>query len=102
MSYSLFLATARDNHGSRALIATRLLTLGLLAPWRNWMTTGCSFTFTTTVRMVNRVHHHTANGRTNTAPTHCTCFTNLTQTMFSIANFTNSRTALDVYATNLT
>src|SRR4051794_31266704 len=52
--YPLFLAAARDDHRSRTLIATRLLTLGLLAPWRHWMTTGCSFTLATTVRMVNR------------------------------------------------
>src|SRR5450830_1705688 len=77
--YSLFLATARDDHRSRALVATRLLTLGLLTPRRYRMTTSCGLAFTTTMWMVNRVHDHTANGRTNTAPTHCTRFTDLAQ-----------------------
>src|SRR3954468_22937468 len=40
MCYPLFLATARDNHRSRALVATRLLTLCLLTPRRNRMTAG--------------------------------------------------------------
>src|SRR5437879_393321 len=61
MCYPLFLATARDDHGSRALVATRLLTLGLLAPRRHWMTTSRCFTFTTTVRVINRIHYHTTD-----------------------------------------
>src|SRR3569833_1655613 len=48
--YPLFLATTRDDHRSRALVATRLLALGLLAPWRYRMTTCRGATFTTTVR----------------------------------------------------
>src|SRR5471032_583609 len=46
MCYPLFLAAARDDHGSRALVAARLLTLRLLAPRRHW--------FTTTPRTVGR------------------------------------------------
>jgi hypothetical protein len=36
------------------------------------MTTSCGFTFTTTVRVIDRVHDLAANGRTNTAPAHRT------------------------------
>src|SRR6184192_953684 len=43
MSYPLFLATARDDHRSRALVATRLLALGLPTPRRNRMA-ACSGT----------------------------------------------------------
>ena len=54
------------------------------------------FTFTTTMRVINRVHHHTADGRTNAAPTHCARFTDLAQAMLCIADLTNSRTAFDM------
>src|SRR5450830_1310743 len=102
MCYPLFLATARDDHGSSTLVAACLLTLSLLTPWRNWMTTSCGLTFTTTVRMVNRVHDHTANGRTNTTPTHRTRFTDLTQAVFGIADFTYGSAAFDVHTANFT
>src|ERR1700693_5972134 len=100
MCYPLFLATAREKHRSRALVATRLLTLGLLAPRRYRMTTGSGLAFTTTMRMVNRVHDHTANGRTNATPTHCTCFTDLAQAMFGIADFAHGCAAFDVHTTH--
>jgi hypothetical protein len=64
------------------------------------MTTCCSFTFTTTVRVVDRVHDHTANGRTNTAPTHRTSFTDLTQAVFAIADFTDGCAAFDTRRTS--
>src|SRR5476649_540514 len=102
MCYPLFLAAARDDHGSSTLVTACLLTLGLLAPWRNWMTTSCCFTFTTTVRVIDRIHDHTANGRTNTAPAHRTSFTDFTQAVFGIADFTHGCTALDVHATYFT
>src|SRR3954470_24500254 len=38
MSYPLFLATARYDHRSRALVAAGLFALGLLTPRRNRMT----------------------------------------------------------------
>src|SRR3954464_14498301 len=55
MCYPLFLATARNDHRSRALVATRLLALGLLTPRRYRVATCRSTTFTTTMRVVNRV-----------------------------------------------
>src|SRR5471032_76901 len=102
MCYPLFLAAARDDHGSSTLVTACLLTLRLLAPRRNWMTTSCCFTFTTTVRVIDRVHDHTANGRTNTAPAHRASFTDFTQAVFGIADFTHGCTALDVHATYFT
>src|SRR5690349_6861313 len=66
------------------------------------MTAGCSFTFATAVWMVNWVHDHTANGRTNTAPTHRTSFTDLAQAVLGIADFANGCTAFDMHATNFT
>src|SRR5690606_2302763 len=88
-------------HGRRALVAARLLALGLLAPRRYRVTTCRRFTFTTTVRVIDRVHDHTANGRTNTAPAHRTSLADLAQAVLGIADFTNRCTAFDVDATNL-
>src|SRR3954465_1631454 len=102
MCYPLFLAAARDDHRSRTLVTARLLTLRLLAPRRNWMTTSCCFTFTTTVRVIDRVHDHTANGRTNTAPAHRAGLADLAQAVFGVADFTHGGTALDVHATDFT
>src|SRR5690606_26323465 len=65
------------------------------------MTTCRRFTFTTTVRVIDRVHDHTANGRTNTAPAHCTSFTDLAQAVLGITDFTNRCTAFHVDTTNL-
>src|SRR5690606_34057405 len=82
-------------------VAARLLALGLLAPWRHRMTACGGLAFTTTVRVVDRVHDDTTNGRADTAPTHCTGFTNLAQAVLGIADFADSRTAFDVNAANL-
>src|SRR5690348_1875229 len=90
MCYPLFLATARDDHRSRALVATCLLALGLLAPWRYRVTACCGAPFATTVRVVNRVHDDTTNCRTNAAPTHRACFTDLAEVVLAIADFAYS------------
>jgi hypothetical protein len=66
------------------------------------MTTSCGFTFTTTVRVIDRVHDHTADGRTNTAPAHRASLTDLAQAVFGIADFANGCAALDVHAANFT
>jgi len=62
------------------------------------MTTCCSLTFTTTVRVIDRVHDHTTHCRANTAPAHCTSFTNLAQVVLAVADFTDRCTAFDVNA----
>src|SRR6476620_4825824 len=63
MCYPLFLATARDNHRSRALVAARLLALGLLAPRGHRVAAGRRTAFTTTVRVVDRVHDDATDRR---------------------------------------
>src|SRR5215470_8953674 len=45
--------------------------------------------FSTAVRMVNRVHRHTANGRTNTAPTRTACFAEVLVFMVEVADLAN-------------
>src|SRR4051794_19808590 len=66
--YPLFLAAARADHRRGALVRARRLALGSLAPWRRRMTSGCRAPCPTTVRVVDRVHADTADGRADTAP----------------------------------
>ena len=79
------LFTARHDHGLCALVVTGAVALRQIAPWVNWVTTFTGLTFTTTVRVVNRVHDRTANGRTNTHPT---LHTGLAQTAHRYGNAT--------------
>jgi hypothetical protein len=64
------------------------------------MATGCCTTLTTTVWVIDRVHHNTTNGWTHTAPTHRTSFTDFAQIVFAVTDFTNRSTALDVNTAN--
>jgi hypothetical protein len=54
------------------------------------------------VWVINRVHCDTAHRGTNTAPTYSTGFTDLTQAVFFVTDFTDRRAALNVNATNFT
>src|SRR5690554_2681028 len=60
--------TAADDVLARRLVAARLLALGRLAPGRDRMTATRGTAFTTTMGMVNRVHHNAANMRTLAEP----------------------------------
>src|SRR5450755_206561 len=60
---SFVLATLND-HAVSALVATGLLALGLQAPWAHRMGVALSrFALATAVRVIDRVHHDTANRR---------------------------------------
>ena len=47
-----------QNHSLRSLVASRLVTARRLAPWRYRIAAAGSFTFTTAVRMIHRIHRH--------------------------------------------
>ena len=51
-------------------------------------------TFTTTMRVIDRVHDNTTNGRTNTAPTIGTGFTDFLQALLFITDLTDGCTAI--------
>jgi hypothetical protein len=53
------------------------------------------------MRVIDRIHRHTPNGRTNAAPAHCAGLADLAQTVFFVTNLANRRTTLDVNPTNL-
>ena len=68
---SLYLLAAADDHVIGTLVRASLLTLGLKTPRRYRMTTSRGTAFTT-MRVVDRVHRHAANGRANTTPARST------------------------------
>jgi hypothetical protein len=58
--------------------------------------------FTTTVRVINRVHGYTTNGWPHTSPTLGTGFTELAQVVFVVTHFANSCPTVDVNFAHLT
>ena len=57
------------------------------------MTTTGGTTFTTTMRVIYRVHGNTTNSRTNTAPAFGTGLTQRAQAVLTVGHFTQSRAA---------
>jgi hypothetical protein len=71
---ALVALAAAHNHG----VACRIWTTGTafgLTVWINWVTTTGSFTFTTTMWVIDRVHSHTTYGWALALPTHTASFT---------------------------
>src|SRR5690606_30224894 len=57
-----------DDHRIRALVVSRLLALGELAPWRGRVAPAARAAFTTTHRVIHRVHAHAAVVRATAEP----------------------------------
>src|SRR5665647_290256 len=66
------------------------------------MTAFTGLAFTATVRVVNRIHHHTANGWANTHPALHTGLAQTAQAVFFVGNTTNGGAAFDVNLANFT
>src|SRR5262245_53496210 len=81
----------------------RLLALGIPAPgrYRVWVTLA-GLAFTTTVRVIHRIHGETAHGGPNAAPAHGSCFTVAAQVVLVITHFADCGAAIDVHLARLT
>src|SRR5690606_12355811 len=97
----LALAT-RNNHIVRALVSTGPIALGRCAPRADGLTAFASTAFTTTVRVIDRVHGHATDGRADTTPAHCAGLADLSQAVFFVADFTNGGTAVDMHTADFT
>src|ERR1700742_5148850 len=102
IAYSLTLVTALDDHARRALVAAGAITLSRRAPRAHRIATCSRLTFTTTVRVIDRVHCNATHRRADTAPAIRASLTDLTEAMLFVAHFTNRRAALDVHTANFT
>jgi hypothetical protein len=91
------LLTALHDHAVGALVLTRLVALGRRAPRADRIARLAGAAFATTMRVVDRVHRHTAHGRTDTAPALRTGLADLAQAMLVVADFTDGGAALDVH-----
>src|SRR5450432_544060 len=100
MLSALRLAMLND-HRVGALVVARLQTLGQLAPRRAGVTTTARAAFTTTHRMVNRVHGDATVVRTAPEPTGATRLAQADVLVFEIRDLTDGRAAQHVDLANL-
>src|SRR5687768_204979 len=99
--YPLLLATRHD-HDLGALVVAGTVTLGQIAPRIDGVTAFAGLALATAVRVVDRVHHHTANGRANTHVALHTGLAQLAQAVLFVGDFADGGAALDVDLANLT
>src|SRR5690606_35547131 len=99
--YPLTLVTTLHDHAVGALVRTRPIALARRTPRAHRLARFTSTTLTTTMRVIDRVHRHTANGRANAAPTIRTGLADLAQAMLFVTDFADGGAALDVHAADL-
>src|SRR5690606_14161144 len=89
----LLLATTHDEVLG-ALVVTSLVALGRRTPRRNRVTATGSTAFATAVRVIDRVHHHTANGRADAQPALGAGLADLAQAVLGVADFADGGAAI--------
>ena len=67
-----------------------------LAPWADRVTTPFGSTFTTTVRMIDRVHGHATYRRTHTSPATCAGLAELAEIVFAMTDFADCGTTVNM------
>src|ERR1041385_992034 len=101
MSQSFHSAIAND-HLLRALVLARLVTARRLAPGRHRIASGGSLAFIAAVRVVHRIHRHTAHVRTNSFPTRPACLTQRNIFVLDIADLAHGSAALNRHPPHFT
>src|SRR5690242_13041078 len=82
-----------QDHLLRALVAARLVTTSGLAPRRDRIAAARSLAFTTTVRMVHRVHRHAPDVRAQTLPARTAGLTERNVLVLDVADLAHRRFA---------
>src|SRR5574340_65978 len=98
--YPLNLKATAHNHAAGALVATCAEALCRHTPWADRVTACRSLAFAATVRVVDRIHRHTAHGRADAAPAHRAGLADGAQTVFGITHFAQGRFAVNVHLAN--
>src|SRR6185369_1535709 len=96
------LFTARDDHDLRALVVAGAVTLGQVAPRIDRMAAFAGLAFAATMRVVDRIHHHAANGWADAHMALDTGLAELAQAVLFVGDFADRGTALDVDLADLT
>src|SRR6185369_7777633 len=91
-----------QDHLLRALVAARLVTTRRLAPGRHRITSTGSLAFTAPVRVVNRVHRHATNLRTQTHPARTASLAERNVFMLDVADLAHRRSANERYTSHFT
>src|SRR5665213_1875455 len=98
ISAYLVLAALQD-HVIRALVVTRLQTLGVLAPRRYRMRIALTrLALAAPVRMIDRIHRKTAHRGADAAPAFCARLAVASQVVFVVPDLTDGRAAIHVHA----
>lgn len=93
-----------DEDAGDLLLVAGLLTFGMTPRGKKVLatTTRLGLALSTTVRVVNRVHAHTADGRANALPACAACFSRNLVHMIAVADGTDGAVAVFVEAAKLT
>ena len=94
MAPILSLASLDDEATRRLVRIARLVTLARLAPWGNRLLVTFSATFTTTMRVIDRVHRDTAHPRPLSKPSHTSGLAETLIHMLVVADRTDGGYAL--------
>src|ERR1700731_943820 len=95
------LAAAADDEHIGPLVVTGLVATRRLSPRSNRVTTARGLTFTTTVRVVDRVHRDTAVGRANALPAVASRLADGDVLVIGVAHLADGRHALDQHLAGL-
>src|SRR4051794_25237677 len=98
----LLLFTARHDHHLGALVVAGAVTLGQVAPRVDRVPAFAGLALAAPVRVVHRVHHHTADGRADAHVALDACLSELAQAVLFIGDFADRGAALDVDLANFT
>src|SRR5580700_5591833 len=102
-SLQSFVLAALKDHAVGALVAARLLTLGLQSPWAHRVRVALTgLAFAAAVRMIDRVHDDAAHRRANTEPAHRAGFAEHAQTVFIVADFADGCATVDMHLAHFT
>src|ERR1700712_5623974 len=97
-----FILATRDDHRLRALVIASAVALGQRVPRRHRRLTLTGTAFTTTVRVIDRVHRDTTNRRTDALPADRAGLAVLAQLVLFVGDFADRRAAVDVDLAKLT
>src|SRR5258708_15127154 len=89
------LAGTLDDEDIGPLVVAGLVSAGRLDPWGNRVTSARGLPFTTTVRVIDRVHRDTAVGGANTLPAIASGLADGDVLVVGVANLSDGRHALD-------
>jgi len=97
LSHLLSLAPFHNKATRRLMLIASLVTLCWLAPWRYGLLIALSTTFSSAMRMVDRVHHRTSNCWPYAKPTCAARFADSLVHVLVVANLADCRHAFLKY-----